>query len=91
MSPARVLCSVTYEFRVIRWANSGGSCARGFRPRARETRKKTVVEREEGMGERRARESGRRVKRAKRQGRGRERSAEERARAKWKKSARARG
>lgn len=29
-SPARVPRSVTYEFRVIRWANSGGSCARGF-------------------------------------------------------------
>lgn len=28
-------CSVTYEFRVIRWANSGSSCARGFRPHAR--------------------------------------------------------
>jgi len=37
-SSARVPCFVTYEFRVIRWANSGSSCARGFLP-ARETGK----------------------------------------------------
>lgn len=29
-------CSVTYEFPVIRWANSGSSCARGFCPHARD-------------------------------------------------------
>lgn len=90
MSPARVLCSVTYEFRVIRWANSGGSCARGFRLRARETRKKTVVGREEGMGERRAREREEN-KAGKTTGARTREKCRGRAGAKWKKSARARG
>lgn len=71
-SPARVPCSVTYEFRVIRWANSGSSCARGFCPHARRGR------REDGIGEkemeykrdgRRAEGRRQRIKRVKRHGR----------------------
>lgn len=51
-------CSVTYEFRVIRWANSGGSCARGFcaRTRDEEGRKKMIVGGKETNREKKERE-----------------------------------
>lgn len=67
-------CSVTYEFRVIRWANSGSSCARGFRPHARQGEREEDGRGRERNGhrgdERRAEGRQReRIKRAKRQGR----------------------
>lgn len=72
-SPARVPCSVTYEFRVIRWANSGSSCARGFCPRARQGKREEGGRWRERNGYReygrRAKARRERIKRAKRQGR----------------------